>query len=323
MNIHNMLSKYALLIALSFSSLAAAVDYSELITMPNGFNDALSIDSQGNIYVSHAGGFGSGLLGATIHKISTDGTITDMASSFNGPVSHDFDSGGNMYVVNYNSGIIDKITPEGVKSAFADFSNDGNANGILVNDNDEIFVTSYNSNAIFKVSASGDIEKWVFGNGLNGPVGIVTDENENIYVGNYEDGRIFKISTNKIFTEISSSTGGSGYITYASGMIYATGIKTHKIYQVPVNGGPTTELAGSSTVGFNAPNGITVSNDGSKLYVSNYSSNNKIIVIDNFIDDGSTNPQANNDIATVNQDSAVTIDILSRLCSLKMLLYCI
>ena len=312
MNTQNIMGKCALVIALSCSSLVAAVDYSELVTLSNGYNDALSVDSEGNIYVSRAGPFGStGLSGLTIQKITPDGNVSEIAAQFDGPVAHDFDSNGNMYVINFNSGIIDKITQDGAKSVFGDFSNHGNDNGILIKDNDDIYVTSYINGTIYKVTSSGVIEKWVSGNGLNGPVGIVTDEDDNIYVGNYEDGRVFKISTDKVFTELTSSTGGSGYIVYAEGMIYATGINTNKIYQIPTNGGSTIELPGSSKAGLIAPNGIAISNDGTKLYVSNYSSVKKIMVIENFIDDGSTNPQANNDTVTVSQDSVVTIEVLS------------
>jgi sugar lactone lactonase YvrE len=313
MNYQNILNKCALITALSFSSLATAADYTVLTSVQQGFNDALSFDSQGNLYVSHAGDFGSsGLLGTLVKKIAPDGVISNYATNISGPTGHDFDSAGNMFVANYNNGTIDKITPDGVKSAFIDLGSASFASSILIDSQDVMFVTSYGGNKIFKVSSSGASEEWVSGNGFNGPVGIVMDEEENIYVSNYNDGRIFKISSNKTITELSSVPGGVGYITYINGMIYATGITSNKIYQVPVSGGATLELAGSASAGFSSPNGITISNDGSKLYVSNYRADNKkIIVIENFREVASTTPQANNDSVTVDIDSEVSIDILS------------
>jgi len=53
MNTQNIMGKCALVIALSFSSLVAAVDYSELVTLSNGYNDAVGFDSEGNLYVSN------------------------------------------------------------------------------------------------------------------------------------------------------------------------------------------------------------------------------------------------------------------------------
>jgi sugar lactone lactonase YvrE len=313
MNYHNIFNKCVLVTALSFSSLVTAADYSTFTTMRQGFNDALSFDPQGNLYVSHGGDFGStGLLGTTVQKVTPAGDITDVATNFNGPTGHDIDSKGNIFVANYNNGTIDKVTPAGVVSSFVDLGGSSFASSILINSPDDMFVTSDGSNKNFKVSASGNSEEWVSGNGLNGPVGIVMDEDENIYVSNYNNGKVFKVNSDKTITEISDTPGGIGYITYIDGMIYATGINTHKIYQIPVSGGTAIELQGSDTAGFTSPNGIAISNDGSKIYVSNYSSNNrKIIVIENFREIASTTPQANNDSATVDMDSVITIDILS------------
>jgi sugar lactone lactonase YvrE len=259
-----------------------AVDYSEFVTLPNSLNDALVFDNQGNLYASHSGKFtATGLMGTNVQKITPDGKVSDVATDFKGPLGHDFDSKGNMYVANYNDGTIDKVIPDGTKSLFTDLGKAGFASGILINSQDDIFVASYSGNAIYKVGPSGNAEVWVKDSNFNGPVGIATDEDGNIYIGNYEDGRTFKIQANKTVTELSVTPGGAGYITYAKGMIYTTGRSTHKIYQIPVSGGSAKELAGSATAGFKFPNGITASNDGAKLYVSNYQ-NNKIIVIENF-----------------------------------------
>ena len=282
MNYIHVLKQCTITIAIFFSSCSLAVDYREFITLPNGLNDALAFDNQGNLYISHSGKFGAtGLMGANVQKVTPDGKISNIATDFQGPLGHDFDSKGNMYVANFNNGTVDKITPDGTKTSFADLGEAGFASGILVNSQDDIFVASYSGNAIYKLDILGNAKIWVKNSDFNGPVGIDMDEDGNIYIGNYEDGRIFKIQANKTVTELSTAPDGAGYITYASEMIYATGRSTNKIYQIPISGGLTTELDGSATAGFKFPNGITTSNDGSKLYVSNYQ-NNKIIVIENF-----------------------------------------
>jgi len=282
MHYRNFIKHYTFIIAVSFSAISVAVDYREFVTMPQGLNDALTFDTQGNLYVSHSGKFTStGLAGKSIHKITPDGLISTITSNVRGPLGHDFDSKGNMYVSNYNTGTIDKIFPDGTKVIFANIGSSGFASGIVINSKDDIFVASYSGNAIYKLDTQGKPEIWVKAQGFNAPVGITIDENGNIYVGNYNDGRIFKIQTNKKVIELSPSLDAAGYITYAKGNIYATGINTNKIYQIPVSGAPTKELKGSADAGFKFPNGITTNNDGSKIYVSNYQ-NNKIVIIENL-----------------------------------------
>ena len=219
----------------------------------------------------------------------------------------DFDSLGNLYVANNNTGIITKIDTTGVTTSFVTL---GNVTGIVINKQNELFVTSYEKNIVYKIMPNGDNEIWIKGNGLNGPVGIAFDEDENLYVGNYLDARLFKIDKDKTVTELSSSLDSSGYITYANNFIYATGRNTNKIYAIPTNGGSAKELEGSSEVGFNFPNGITPNEDGSILYVSNWR-DNKIIAIENLSDVAPTMITAQDDVAQVQENSEVVIDILS------------
>jgi len=276
------LKRCSLFIALSISPFSIAADYQNFVNMPHGMNDALSFDSKGNLYVSHSGNFSStGLKGSSVFKVSPNGEISSILEGFNGPLGHKFDSKGNMYIANYNTGTIDIIDTKGKKSVFADIGNAGFASGIAINSKDEIFVASYSGNLIYKLDTTGVSEVWLKNRAFNGPVGITIDEKENLYVGNYNDGRIFKIEANQKVTELSKSPDAAGYITYISGNIYATGINTNKIYQIPVSGAQAKELAGSAEAGFNFPNGITTNNDGTKIYVSNYK-NNKIVTIENF-----------------------------------------
>jgi len=186
-----------------------------------------------------------------------------------------------MYIANYNTGEINKITPTGQSSLFVDIGSAGFASGIAIDSHDNIFVASFAGNAIYKVDLAGTKQLWVKDARLNGPVGIVMDKAENIYVGNYNDGKVFSIDKRKKITELASAPVGLGYITYAKNAIFGTGYNKNLIYKIPVDGSQVQILDGSEAAGFKFPNGITTSTDGKKLYVSNYL-NNKIIVIENF-----------------------------------------
>ena len=161
---NTLIASFTFALLTSFSVITSAVDYSTFATMPNSGNDGLIFDLEGNLYVSYIAG---NLTGDKIYKIAIDGEITIAVSDLAGPLDIDFDSMGNMYVANYNSGIITKITTEGKKSRF---SNIINVNGIVINKQDELFVTSFNDSVVYKVSASGESEIWLQGNGLNAPV---------------------------------------------------------------------------------------------------------------------------------------------------------
>jgi len=279
---NKIISTFTFTLLMTFSLATSAVDYSEFATMPGSANDGLSFDLEGNLYVSHING---NLSGSKIYKVAVGGEISIAASGLSGPLGTDFDSLGNLYVANYNSGVITKITPEGEQSRFSDLVD---VNGIVINDQDELFVTSYNASAVYKIAPTGEYELWAQGDGLNAPVGIALDENDNLYVGNYTNGRIFKIDSAKTVTELGSSPdSGNAYIAYANGKVYATGITNNKIYTVPVDGSAVTELEGSGAAGFSFPNDIVANEDGTKLYVSNFN-NNKIIVIENLNEVSST-----------------------------------
>lgn len=299
---NHLIRKCALAMAITLSSAAMAADYSEFAVMPTASNDGLSFDADGNLYVSHAGTFVNGALsGTSVRKIALDGAISDVVANLSGPIGNRFDSSGNMYVANFNTGEITKVTPEGVSSTFAQL---GNASGIIINSQDELFVSSYNESVIYKITPDGESELWLEGEGLNGPVGIDLDEAENLYIGNYNDGRIFKIASDKSITELATAPDYTGHITYANNMVYTTALENDLIYQIPVNGGDALELEGSAEAGFIFPNGITTSPDGSQLYVSNFESN-QIILVENFV------PAAEDDTATTLQDTPLTIDILA------------
>lgn len=279
---YTLFKKCLITIATSFSALSAAADYSVHTVMPSSGNDALTFDVKGNLYVSYSGDFGAtGLSGTLVRKIAIDGTVSTYANNLKGALGTNFDSQGNMYIANYNNGEIYKITPNGKQALFVDMGSAGFASGITINAKDEMFVASYAGNVIFKVDTHGAKQLWVEDKRFNGPVGIVMDEEDNLYVGNYNNGKVFKIDNNKTVTELSSAPVGLGYITYANSMIYGTGYSKNIIYKIPTNGSAVQVLEGSTEAGFRFPNGITTSNDGKTIYVSNYQ-NNKIIIIKDF-----------------------------------------
>lgn len=273
------------LLLLSCSQLHAATVTTAHTDFPLRVNDGLSIDNQGNIYASNVGDTlnneftefsGTGLI-----KIATDGTSAVLSNQMAGPLGNAVDSMGNVFVSNINDKTIKKITPDGTTTNFAQL--DVYPSGIVVDSDNNLLVASYNNNVITKITATGEISVFSNDEKLNGPVGIVLSPQGQLYVANYNDGNIYAISDTGEATFLANIEGPDffriGYMTYASGNLYATGIGSHKLFKVTLQG-EVTLLAGTGEGGLNdgeaetatfaCPNGITAQPYGDMLYWNEY-----------------------------------------------------
>lgn len=267
-----------------FSSLSQDVT---TIAGPNtGINDALIIDSIGNIYGSD---FGVSTTGASsVYKIDTTGVITTFSTGYSSCNGLSFDKNGNLYVVDFVSanGLsnqIYKLDSVGNKTTYGPII--PGASGILFDPlSDTLYISQYSgaSNKISKLTPDGTVSLYSDHNNLNGPVGMAFDDSHNFYVANFNDGEIYKVTHHgdslQLLAKIpNQSFYGIGFLTYASGYLYATGIGVHKVFRIGLNGG-LFELAGSGKAGgkdgvadsaqFSRPNGIATNASQDKLYIS-------------------------------------------------------
>ena len=108
---------HSTIIALFAILFSVASSYSQEVTtyasIPVGFGDGMTVDANGELYIS------SGFQSNKIIKIAVDGTVSDFFTGLNGPVGLDFDSAGNLFVVNYNDNTITRINSDGQASQFA------------------------------------------------------------------------------------------------------------------------------------------------------------------------------------------------------------
>jgi len=228
----------------------------------------MTMDAAGNFYITDQ-------LGSTIRKISSSGIVSTVAGNgrpisvdgnglnagFDGPSGIVADKSGNLYVTDYNSGLIRKITPDGTVTTIA-----GNNMGYAELDG-------------LGTSAS-----------FNEPDGITIDQQGNLYVADQGGSRIRKILPNaQVITIAGSSPGyadgsGAGANFYgpagitidASGNLFVTDDYNSKIRKIDGSGHVTT-LAGSpiagsfdgtgASAGFDGVVGITTDGHGN-LYVA-------------------------------------------------------
>lgn len=215
---------------------------------PNG----VAVDSQGNVYVADGDNH-------RIRRITSDGTVTTLAgndlagasdgtganASFNTPQGVAVDSSGNVYVADFLTHRIRKIT-NGVVSTIA-----GNGS--------TLFTNGTGTNATF-----------------NCPVGIAVDSVGTLYVTELVGNRVRKIINGVVSTLAASLSQPHGIAVDLAGIVYVAEQGTHSIRKITPDGTVTT-LAGSpgtaafadgngTNTRFSTPKGIAVDSSGI-LYV--------------------------------------------------------
>ncbi|MGZ3874336.1 MAG: NHL domain-containing protein, partial [Mucilaginibacter sp.] len=186
----------------------------------------MAVDGSGNIYVADENNnvirkvTPAGVVttfAGTGARGSADGTLT--TATFDQPTGLVFDGAGNLYVSDFNSNIIRKITPSGFVSTFAGTVNqsgktDGTGAaarfwgpGYLVTDpTGNIYVSDFNNNMIRQITLTGTVST-VAGTGaagltngnaaiatFNGPQGMAFDVSGDLYVADQNNYVVRKIT---------------------------------------------------------------------------------------------------------------------------------
>jgi sugar lactone lactonase YvrE len=224
----------------------------------------IAVAPSGDVYVCDNGN-------NLIRKITSVGVVTTFAGaggsggSFQGPTGVAVDGSGNVFVADAGSNLIRKITPGGVVSTFAGTGAAGSADGTALT-------------ATF-----------------NNPTGVAVDPAGNVYVADRVNNLIRKITAaGAVSTLAGSGAAGAsdgvgvaatfnypqGLAVDASGNVFVADGYNHKIRKISPLGAVST-LAGTGSAGstdgdgavarFDTPYTVTVSSDGSVVYVGDTS----------------------------------------------------
>jgi len=254
-------------------------------------DDALVLDSKGNLY-------GSNFAGSTVYKITKSGEVSEFVTGLANPNGLAFDSQDNLFVAEYSNATIHKYDKNGnLLNSYPIPS--GFPSGLIKKFNsDNIIFTNADfsdpqNNSINELLPDGTIRVLYEGAPLNIPVGLTYDWLGRLYIGNYLDRVIHRmrfdhqgnvVGNLKYIATVpapSNQVPFLAFIAYSRGSIFGTVYGENKIYRVNPRRIDDVEIYAGSTFGdmdgnlseatFAFPAGIVASRFGKNLYISEFS----------------------------------------------------
>ncbi len=240
--------------------------------------DGLLVHNDGFIYAT------DGWNGNSMYKINSLGRVTLFVNGLSGPINMVEDSEGNIFVTEWISGQVKKITPDGTISTFA--SSSARAGALGINKDGEIFVNirpfSSGRSTLRKYSKDGGLLKTYFDNKIFNPSGIAFDDAGNMYLSELFSGELIKVTRDDSILVLGKAPTPSGprslgKLVFHDDFLWATDLGNHVVYKISLDGNFSI-LAGRLGVqgtddgmGENArfinPNGFAVNRSTNEFYV--------------------------------------------------------
>lgn len=122
-------------------------------------------------------------------------TLRIIATGFSAPSGIAFDRQGNLYIANFLSNTIDRITLDGSRMQFSAGINLKGPIGLTIDDLGNVYVANYNSGTIARINPAGVAT--VIASGFKKPYYLALDNDGNLYVSQQEDNSVVRITLPK------------------------------------------------------------------------------------------------------------------------------
>ena len=120
------------------------------------------------------------------------GSVKLVANGFSAPAGLAFDKQGNLYIANFLSNTIDRISADGVRSQFSSGINIKGPIGLTVDDAGNVYVANYLGGFITRVNPAGISS--VIATGFKKPYYLTLDRDGSLFVSQQEDNSVVRIS---------------------------------------------------------------------------------------------------------------------------------
>ena len=125
----------------------------------------------------------------------SNSTLRVIATGFSAPSGIAFDRQGNLYIANFLSNTIDRITLDGSRMQFSAGINLKGPIGLTIDDAGNVYVSNYNSGTIARINPAGVAT--IIASGFKKPYYLALDNDGNLYVSQQEDNSVVRITLPK------------------------------------------------------------------------------------------------------------------------------
>ncbi|HNB21951.1 MAG TPA: tetratricopeptide repeat protein [Candidatus Melainabacteria bacterium] len=127
--------------------------------------------------------------------VLANSTVRVIATNFNAPSGLAFDRTGHLYIANFATNSIDRISPDGSRSVFSSGANFKGPIGVTVDDQNNVYVANYSSGTIARINPAGI--STIIGTGFKSPYYLTLDRDGNLYVSQQDDNSVVRMSLPK------------------------------------------------------------------------------------------------------------------------------
>jgi len=115
-----------------------------------------------------------------------------IATGFSAPSGLTFDRLGNLYVANYTSNTVDRISADGTRMQFSSGSNLKGPIGLAADDSGNIYVANYDGGTVARISPAG--VSTIIGTGFRQPYYLTLDREGNLFVSQQIDNSVVRLT---------------------------------------------------------------------------------------------------------------------------------
>jgi len=132
---------------------------------------------------------------ATPQALLPNATVRVIATNFSAPAGLAFDKQGTLYIANFLSNTIDRISADGTRSQFSSGINLKGPIGLAVDDANNVYVANYLGGYITKINPAGISS--IIANGFKKPYYLTLDKDGSLFCSQQEDNSIVRITLPK------------------------------------------------------------------------------------------------------------------------------